>query len=466
MIFDQVIVAQATPIGAGTLCIIRASGHDVFKIAQNFITLTRGGSFFLEDKFLLKPNGIYHAKIFDQSILIDEVMVSIFVAPKSFTGENSLEITCHNNPIISSNIISLFLKYGARLAEAGEFSKRSFLNGKIDLCQAEAICEIIRAQNQVALQVSLGQLEGSLSGLLNDLASSLMTLAATLEAWFEFAEEELADLSFDEMLLSQLGMIRQKIDALIFSSSNQERLQQGVRVAIVGPSNAGKSTLFNALLGKKRALVSDIAGTTRDVVEATLSRESGLWTLADTAGFRETSDYLENLGIDKSNQELVSCDILLFVLDSSREIEPQEELLFNKIIADFSEKIILVLNKKDLGVCELVQRLAENKELSNIIMSGYTGENLAELQSLIDQKSINILNSGASCFVLNKRQAFLVQQLDFELQHINRMFLEHVPHEVIIIRLKEVLFLLGNFTGKNLSEEILSKIFSSFCIGK
>lgn len=466
MSHHQVIVAQSTPVGKGTLCIIRASGEEVFSVADNFVILSSGIKLCSDKSILVKNSTIYHGKIFDKDSLVDEVMISVFLSPRTFTGENSLEITCHNNPMISRRILELFLNFGARISEPGEFSKRAFLNNKIDLCQAEAICEIISAQNQVALKASLSQLDGSLSNILNDLAASIMMLAATFEAWFEFAEEELADLNFDNMLKFQIQSIYERINTLLASTTKQETLRGGIRISLVGPSNAGKSTLFNTILQKKRALVSNIPGTTRDVIESSINQDSTVWTLADTAGFRETDDQLEKLGIDKSEQETIDADILLFVLDGSSQITTQQESLFYKIFEHHSSKLILVLNKKDLGLNPSVLSFAEKAEASFLMVSGFTGDNLSSLNDKIKIIADKILDTGSSPYILNQRQILLVRQLNNGFIEIKKMIEDSVPNEIIIIELKSILELLYNFTGKNLSDEILTKIFSSFCIGK
>jgi len=390
-----------------------------------------------------------------------------FFAPRSFTGENSLEITCHNNSLVITNILDLFLQHGARLAEPGEFSKRAFLNNKIDLSQAEAIHEIITAQNQVALQASLSQLQGSMSAVLLRVTNLLMSLCATLEAYFEFSEEEVIDIDLARIFLDKLTTIKQELSHVIWSNQQQTMLREGVRIALVGPTNAGKSTLFNALLRKDRALVSNIAGTTRDIIEGQRVTGNVLWTLVDTAGIRSSTDELELLGIDKSLQELKCADILLVVLDGAKKITAEEKGLLQELAETHQEKFILLLNKKDLGLKVASAEL--NMPLGTTILEicGASTKSLDQLEAALEEK-VTALFSGcaATPFILNKRQQSLISQLKIRLDEIEADFKAKVPCEILVVELKKMLELCSDLTGKGVAESILDQIFASFCVGK
>ena len=330
---NETIVAQCTPKGSGAICVIRLSGKDCFKIASNFCTLK------LED---LQTHTIHFGLISKESKIIDQVMFFIMHGPKTFTGENVLEISCHNNPFIIEEIISLAIENGARLAENGEFAKRSFLNNKIDLMQAEAINDLIHAHTQQALKNSLSQLEGSLSNWIQKIERSLIKCLALCEGSFEFLDEE--GIEFKDQIKDEIEITSKKIDTLKNSFLSQQQIKEGLRIAIIGSVNAGKSSLFNALLKTNRAIVTPIEGTTRDSIEAGIYTKMNYFTLVDTAGIRKTDNLVEKEGIKRSLEEAEKADIILLVQDVSKELSTNEIDFYLDIKTKFKEKTIHVFS--------------------------------------------------------------------------------------------------------------------------
>ncbi len=453
--FADVCVALSTSNGPGTLAIVRASGSSTFKLISKFSNLASGKSF---DEI---PGGrVVLGKIFDQEELVDVVTFLIFKAPKSFTGEDVVEIICHNNKIIIQKIINLFLKHGARLARPGEFSQRAFLNQKLDISQAEAIHEIIAAQNEECLKRSMCQLEGSLSHFFEDLSLKIIHLISYIEAYFEFMEEESLDLNLDEKIKEELVEFSKRLSELKNSAELNDKIRSGLKICLVGEPNAGKSTIFNALVGKERSIVSDEAGTTRDTVELSLTKNNLLLTFVDTAGIRRNAGLIESEGIKRSVEEIENSDLILLIADSSKPLI-QEDLI-NKILKH-KEKTILVLNKSDLGseLEYLKETFPEHTNTSSSHKKSYQ-----ELSAMIQNKIEIILKKGSSPFLLTKRQILLTQELDKAFTEIYAAFESKVCFEILAIKLKDMLFIINEFTGKNLQEEVLSQIFSKFCIGK
>lgn len=458
---NQSIVARATALGSGTLGIVRASGSSVFLIAKNFLQLISGKPVDEVEGFR-----VYLGKIFDGDLLVDEVTVLVFKEPRSFTGENSLEIICHNNLLIIDHIIDLFLRFGARLAQPGEFSRRAFVNGKIDLLQAEAIHEVISAKNQQSLEKALGQLKGSLSDFLETFKQDLLQIIAVLDAYFEFMEEEVLDLQIDQVVLDSFSRLINSSDVLLRCIQSDHKIRAGIKIVLIGATNAGKSTLFNALARKNKALVSEIHGTTRDTLEIFVDKKGLSWELVDTAGLRDTNDILEQLGIEKTKQEILLADLILLVVDSSIVLDRETLSRYQQLVADHEEKILLVFNKCDLLSTSLNCLSLSSLSADKIFVSGKNGYNIDLLEAKITEK-IQALNQAQNLpFLLNKRHEAIVFQISNSLQDIKKMFEANLPYEVIVVAFKQLLEIISDMTGKNLQEEVFSKIFLSFCIGK
>ena len=338
---EDPIIALCTPQGAGALALVRISGTNVRQLVDSFTKLAS------HKKITEVPSHTVHFGwiLDDAGTHIDQVMIIVMDAPRTFTGEDVIELTCHNNRFLIEALIEQALRKGARLAQEGEFSKRAYLHGKVDLLQAEAINELIGASTQHALKASLAQLEGSFSQRIHSLEQDLIRTLAWCDASFEFLDEEE---EFGERIKDELQVVLTKIESIKSRFTIQQQLRQGIKIALIGSVNAGKSSLFNALLAQKRAIVTDIPGTTRDVIEAGLSYKGNQWTLVDTAGLRSTNDTIEQEGIKRSYEEAHKADIILIVIDGSRVATQQELTLYKELKERYPRKSLLIQTKADL----------------------------------------------------------------------------------------------------------------------
>lgn len=452
---SQTIIAQCTPSGKGALALIRISGPKSREIVANFSK---------PSKNLLTGNShtIHYGHVIDiktQSV-IDNVLFLIMDSPRTFTGQDTVEITCHNNPFIIENIISQAINCGARIAQPGEFTERAFLNGKIDLLQAESINDLISANTQSSLKKSLAQLNGSFSKWISSIEEKLIRAMAWSEASFEFLEEaeKSNEANFEEQIQIQILDIIKDISRAKGQFDIQQQLREGIRIALIGSVNTGKSSLFNALLGQNRAIVTNIAGTTRDTIEAGLYKNGNYWTLIDTAGLRKADDIIEQEGIERSFDEAKRSDIILLVYDSSRDLSIEELNIYNSIKENYNNKIICAYNKSDLT--------NKPKENSHIFVCATLKENISALETEIQNKIDLLLEQVDSPFLLNKRQFNLLLGLENLLEDILNLLVTSNQPEIISYHLKYCLEYLSELTGKSISEAVMDKVFKEFCVGK
>lgn len=450
---DQTIIAQCTPHGSGAIALLRISGAQALHIATAISNLASGRKI-----AELPSHTIHFGSVVDDSAQeIDQVMFLIMHAPRSFTGENTVEITCHNNQFIIQAIINQTIKHGARLAQSGEFCKRAMLNDKIDLIQAEAINELIHANTQMALKTSLAQIKGSFSHWIADIQQELVKAMAYCQASFEFIDEE--HMTFQENIKDILNNILCTIDKLKITFDQQQRIRQGIRIAIIGPVNAGKSSLFNSLLRQNRAIVTNIAGTTRDVIEAGVYKNQNYWTLIDTAGLRQTDDIIEQEGIQRSFEQAELADIILLVMDASRTIHPQELETILSIANQHQHKIITLFNKSDI-------RIEQTLPVQGLSISAQNQTDSQQIEELIEQKIDSLLQGAASSFLLNTRQFNLLLSLEQKCLEIIPLCTQNAPYEIISIYLQEAAADLSELTGKTISEAAMDQVFRQFCVGK
>ena len=454
---EETIVAQCTPSGNGAIALLRISGKNACEIA------TKIGQLSSQKKLTdLPTHTIHYGWIVDHknNEKIDQVLFFLMRGPKSFTGQDTVEISCHNNPFIIERIIQQAIQAGARLADHGEFTKRAFLNKKIDLVQAEAINELIHAQTQVALKQALGQLEGSLSHWILSIEEALLKALAYTEASFEFIDEE--ELEFGDQIHQELKNICTTIETLKKTFDHQH-IREGIRIALIGRVNVGKSSLFNAIVGKERAIVNATPGTTRDVIEAGLYRDGNYWTLIDTAGLRTTQDCIEQEGIKRTKQEAAKADILLLIYDGSELLSPEENKIYEELIATYQNKLLFVKNKIDLPQ----QQQNFKTIVSCFEISTKNNLNIVAIEQAIQQKIDEILSTLQAPFLLNQRQFNLLCHVEKAIQDILPLLeKKQIDYEIVSHHLRNALEMLTELSGKTIEAKSLDTIFKNFCIGK
>ena len=459
------ICAISTAPGVGGIAVIRISGEQAFTACDAiFKPFTAGVTV-----SAMAPNTIRFGQIVADNELVDEVLVSVFHAPHSFTGENVVEIACHGSQFIQQEILKLVLAQGCRLAQPGEFTQRAFLNGKMDLSQAEAVADVIASQSRAAHRLAMNQMRGGFSNELLILRDKLLTFTSLVELELDFSDHE--DLEFaDRSQLNTLAdTIEQKIAKLVNSFSVGNAIKNGIPVAIVGETNAGKSTLLNVLLNEERAIVSDIHGTTRDVIEDTVNIKGVLFRFIDTAGLRETTDTIENLGIERTYQAIEKANIVLWIIDTS-QINNQEKWLSEEIMKRVEHTpLILVFNKVDkLSEGErlaLEQQFKDNR-VPRIFISAKERLHTDELQELLYNAAKLPELSDQDIMVTNIRHYEALKQAHMAIVRVQDGLNDRISGDFLSQDIRECLHYLGEITGQITTDEVLGNIFSKFCIGK
>jgi tRNA modification GTPase len=452
---SQAIIAQCTPKGNGALALIRISGDNAVDVANLIVKLSSG-------KILAycQTHTIHYASIVKQNELIDRVMIFLMRAPKTFTGQDTVEITCHNNQFLIEHIIQEAITHGARLADPGEFSKRAFLNGKIDLLQAEAINELIHANNQHALKQSLEQLDGSFSHRIALLQKRLMTCYALCQASFEFLDEE--TIEFGDQIIEHIQSVLHDIATIKKTFDQQKQIRQGIRIAFIGSVNAGKSSLFNALLQQPRAIVTEIAGTTRDCLEAGVYHNGMYWTLVDTAGIRQTDEVIEKEGVRRSLEQAHKADIIVLVYDRSREMFVDERICYYDLFKKYGRKSIVVANKSDL-----VEFNQEPLWQQPVLQTSVSDKKTIDgLHDEINKKISLLFTSIESPFLLNQRHYDLLLEVEKMLYAMQELCKKPIHYELLSCHLNDALQRLTELTGKTISENSIDEVFKNFCVGK
>ena len=469
---EETICAPATVPGTGAISVIRVSGPEALTIADKVVkcrrsTISESDGYTMRFGNVLTPSGD----------VLDEVLVSIFRAPHSYTGENSVEISCHASSYIVSSLMGLLHEAGARAAEPGEFTQRAYLNGKMDLAQAEAVADVISSQNAAAHRVAFNQMKGGFSSELRDMRSELLELVSLMELELDFSEEEV-EFADRSRLDSLLGKILAHVGRLIDSFRLGNAIKNGVPVAIAGATNTGKSTLLNALLGEDRAIVSDIHGTTRDTIEETLNIDGILFRFIDTAGLRETSEVVEQIGIERTFKKISEASVVLGMVDLTRDIDTTRDTVLDIISKiDFNcQKLVLLLNKTDIfednknvSAKNYIVSLLENKGITPeyvIPISAKTGNGIPELKSLLSKTQKDLLGDCDTTLVTNQRHVQALADARTSLLRVREGLASGLPTDLAAQDIREAIYHIGSIVGEISTDEVLGNIFRNFCIGK
>lgn len=454
MLFDT-IAAISTPKGEGGIAIIRISGDKSFEI--------------LDKIFVKNPNadlGFYklnYGFIKDGEKTVDEVMAVRLKAPKSYTCEDIVEINCHGGTLVSEKVLELVLRNGARHAESGEFTKRAFMNGRIDLSQAEAVMDIIQGKTEKSVSLSLDQLRGDLRDKVNQFKKALLDITAHVNVVLDYPEEGIDD-PLPAELRNNLEKVYEEANRLIDSYDTGKKIKEGIKTVIVGKPNVGKSTLLNALLHEERAIVTHVAGTTRDVIEEIINIKGVPLVLVDTAGIRKTDDIVENIGVEKSKQFIGKADLVLLVLDASKELENEDIEVINQI-KENKKKVIVLLNKIDLN--KKINLAGHN--LENIVeISAKDNIGIEDMQEKIYSYIVeeDVENSSEKLIITNIRHKTALEKTKDAIKNIFETIDMGLPMDLISVDLKEALDSLSEITGEISSEDILDHVFGNFCVGK
>lgn len=452
------IAAVATPPGEGGVAIVRVSGVDAESIARRVFVRPRN-----KDPHL-KSHTLYHGRIIDHENdrVLDHVLLTVMRKPHSYTGEDVVEIHCHGGAFLVRQVLALVLREGARQAEPGEFTKRAFLNGRLDLTQAEAVLDLIRARTSESARLALDQANGALAQCIAELRDKLIDILVQIEAAIDFPEEEIELLARHDLIERIAALIR-IIDDISATYDWGKLFREGARVCICGRPNVGKSSLLNALLGEERAIVTPLAGTTRDVIEESLGLDGLPVTLCDTAGIRESNDPIERIGVDRSREQLIKCDAALLVVDGSAALTLEDELLLSQ---DVTKKLLIVVNKCDLQhQADLSQlaRFAGPRCIARI--SAKTGEGVPELKRRLRDVLVDS-EMAAPVVITNVRHRSALQRSRGSLLRATASLAEGCAPEFVAMDLAEARTALEEITGAIQNDEILERIFSKFCIGK
>jgi len=450
----ETIVAVSSPPGVGAIAIVRLSGDKSWEMVKKV----------LKTSSKIEPRKAIHGWIKDPTTdeLVDEVVVIFYKAPRSYTGEDMVEIMCHGGPVVTRMLLNIFLKLGARMAEPGEFTKRAFLNGKMDLAKAEAVRDIIEAKTEMSAKLALKNLKGELSSFIDGLRRKILDLLAEIEVVLDYPDE----LDFDEQgIKTKLRGILVEVEKQLDLSEHGIALKEGIRMVIVGKPNVGKSTLLNRLLKEDRAIVTEIPGTTRDIIVEDLNIKGVLFKVVDTAGIRKSQDIVEKIGIDRALKEIEKADLILFVLDASTPLDENDEMILSKIK---SKRYLVVVNKVDvvekLDVKKIKSMLGSDKHVC--IISALKGEGLSKLEEAILKEVRDTMKKGISSLVLNERQREILIFVRDHLREALNTLEEGYTADTISLDLRKALGHLDRVVGRDFTEDLLDTIFSNFCVGK
>ena len=448
---NDTIAAISTTTGAGAISIIRVSGPEAIEITNKI--------FKEKDLTKVPSHTIHYGHIEYKGKIEDEVLVTIMKSPKTFTTEDVVEINCHGSIIVTKKILEILLTLGCRLAEPGEFTKRAFLNGRIDLIEAEGVMELINSKSEAEKKLALNQIEGKVSNLIKELRQKILEILAQVEVKIDYPEyEDIEDITYNE-LKTNINEIEEEIKKIIKESENGKLIKEGIKTAIVGRPNVGKSSLLNNLLQEEKAIVTDIAGTTRDTVEGTITLQGIKLDLIDTAGIRKTDDIVESIGVNKSIETINKADLILLLLNNNEPLTQYDKEILENIK---NKNHIIIINKIDLE-----KKLEDIKEKNIVKISALNNTGIEELKNkIIEMYDLELLESKDATYLTNARGLSLLTQSLKKIEEVNKGINQKQPIDMIEIDIKEIWNLLGQITGETYEDELINQLFSQFCLGK
>ena len=450
---NDTIAAVSTALGVGAISIIRVSGTESIEIVNKIF---KGKN--LEE---VPTHTINYGHIIDNDKIVDEVLVSIMKGPKTFTTEDIVEINCHGGIATTNKILELLLIKGCRLAEPGEFTKRAFLNGRIDLLEAEGVMDLLKAKTEQAREIGINQLSGKVSDMIRNLRQKILEILANIEVNIDYPEyEDIEELTLN-IINPKVKEIEEEIKKILSNSENIKILKEGINVSIIGKPNVGKSSLLNILLEEEKAIVTDIEGTTRDIVEGSINLDGLIINFIDTAGIRETEDIIERIGVEKSLSQIEKSDLILFVLNNNQELSEEERNLYKNIK---NKNHIIIINKNDLD-SKLDRIIFENEQIINMCTKDNIG--LEELKSAIKAiYNMEKIETKDVTYLTNARSISILKQCLPLIESIKEGINNELPIDMVEIDIKEVWNKLGLIIGETYEDELINQLFSQFCLGK
>lgn len=455
----ETIAAIATAMAGAGIGIIRISGGEAFAIAESVFEPKQTG------KKLSKQDSytIHYGNIVDEGEVIDEVIVLLMRGPRSYTAEDTVEIDCHGGVYVMRRILELILRKGARAAEPGEFTKRAFLNGRIDLSQAEAVMDVIQAKNEYALKSSVRQLKGSLVALIREIRQEVLYEIAFIESALDDPEHVSLE-GYPEHLREKVEELLQKTERLLICSREGKILREGIRTVIVGKPNAGKSSLLNALTGEERAIVTEIAGTTRDTLEEQIQIRGLTLQILDTAGIRRTEDLVERIGVDKAKESIKDADLLLYVVDSSTALDENDREILSLLK---EQNVIVLLNKMDLPAKTTKEMVENVLQRPSVWISAKEEQGLEEFADLLEEMFLEgKISYNDEVYLTNIRHREAMEEAAESLKKVKESIRSGMPEDFFTIDLMDAYESLGKILGESLGEDLVNEIFSKFCVGK
>lgn len=448
---NDTIAAISTALGVGAISIVRLSGEDAINIVNKIFKGKNLNN--------VSSHSINHGYILENGETIDEVLVSVMKSPKTFTMEDIVEINCHGGIAITNKILELILLNGARLAEPGEFTKRAFLNGKIDLIEAGAVMDIINSKTEKARVIAANQLSGKVSSMINKLRSNMLSIISNVEVNIDYPEYEDILVVTNDMIKNYIFELERELSKILMEAENGKLIKEGIKTVIIGRPNVGKSSILNKLLDEEKAIVTDVAGTTRDIVEGTFTLNGVLFNVLDTAGIRNTDDKVEKIGVEKSKSLLYTADLIVLVLNNNEELTKEDTDLLE---LTKNQKRIIFINKVDL-----FKRLFLDSSLNPIYGNTLSESGMDELKKrIIEMFNLESFEKPDLTYLSNSYQISIIKECLNIVSDVKTAIKENIPIDMIEIDIRKIWEVLGKLTGENLEEELINDLFSKFCVGK